>query len=957
MSCCKSSFFVAMASWSLVGLSLTPLQAQDDEPYLRRLSGMWMIEAVATSATQDDITSTTTDMSVPLPASWEVLVESAGSTHFRMTRQVEFGPEDPLADAEAVLGIWLGAGGTSSCRLLLDGHPQATFGEVDAPLPMGRPQLIRLDPELANRFSFELGFECQQPTFLPSHQRQQKPFGEVLLGDLGTLQQENEKRFLEATSQRFPWLTLPFFLLAVGAYHLHLFGRRQGSPEYLWFGFLAVDLALVVFFDGWATELPLPLAVSKRLLEAGSHGLLVLLLSFLGTFLARPKSRLIHIYQASHVFCALWVLLIPGYVWVLRSDFVRHLWGVPGWIYLASFLVVAIRRGRGEARLVSLGGLAVVISGLFAWLFHLSGASTGYGLLPWSFVLFTLTMATALARRFRKAHNEIDRLRLQLEEMVEDRTNELSAANDRLKAEIAERQLAEEAMRMLERAVEQSIDGVLVVDLEGRAQFVNQAWAQMHDCEVFEVLGQRLSAFHTPEQMSEEIEPRLQQVLAEGVFEGEVGHLRKDGQTFPAWTSISLLRDGPGEPVGFVAVGRDVSTARRAEDERHHLEQKIQHSRKLESLGNLASGLAHDYNNLLTGVLGNVSLLRRTLAPGVLLEKLSQVEAAAERAVDLTSQLRSYAGEDTLLLASEDTNSLLRRMGGELQRLVGGSAQIDFELSEDLPPALLDASQMRHLMRNLVSNAAEAISGSDGRIVVKTSIEKAGRGTFMDSVFDMGQPSGDYLCLSVEDNGMGIPEGIQHKIFDPFFSTRPSARGLGLAIVLGIVRTHGGAVRVLSSPGEGTGLSVLLPLTTTVDVCEESAKQETAWVGSGRILVVDDQELMREVSSSILEAQGFEVLTASTGTEAVHLFEENSSSIRLVLLDRTMPGMDGEEVLSNIRQIDPSTAVILMSGYKERDALRGLDPDHLSGFLAKPFRPSDLLRELKRALGAEESDR
>ncbi len=951
-----------------IATSACPGLAQEENPFVHGLAEGWQLEAITPDRLADPSpsrievgqpaqpapsASTSKTTTVGLPATWQDLVDLAGASDFRLSQRIEVDIDSPLATTSEDPALWLPAGGFSSCRLLRDGQLVADLGSRRSPMSFDRGWILGLDSIGGQTWAFELSFECSLPAFLPFYLRQRYVLGgePPRVGDLGVLAQMEKVRRLERSRKNLPWLLLPTFLLAVGAYHLRLFGLRQRSMEYLWFGFLAVDLAAVVFFDRWGPELSVASSISGRLLEAGGHGLLVLLVVFLEKFLAQPRSRVLSFYLKTHLFWILWVLLVPGYVWVLRTDALRRLWGLPGWIYLAVFLLVAVRRRRGEERVVCLGGLAVVISGLFAWLMHLFVGSSGYGLLPWSFVLFTLAMAFALARRFNRAHQEIDHLRKQLEEMVEDRTAELSVANERLKAEIAEQQLAEEAMQMLERAVEQSIDGILVVDLERRVQFANHAWAQMHGREVFELLGRDLSAFHTDSQLQDEIEPFLHKVIESGAGEGEVGHRRQDGTIFPAWTSFSLLRDAEGEPVGFIAVGRDVSADRRSEVEHQQLESKVQQSRKLESLGKLASGLAHDYNNLLTGVLGNVSLLRRNLQPGALLDRLQQVESAAERAVDLTSQLRSYAGEDTLLLAPVDTSALLRRMGGELQRLVGGSAELQLELETLLPHAHLDTAQIRHLIRNLVSNAAEAIDRPDGRIVIKTSVVQADRDLFLSSVFDTGQTAGPYFLLAIEDNGKGIEPAIQKKMFDPFFTTRASARGLGLAIVLGIVRAHGGAIRIRSQAGRGSVFSVLLPLASNPVAGTVAAKPEPTWVGSGRILVVDDEELMREVLSSILEAQGFEVLTAATGKQAIDLFERERSSILLVLLDRTMPGMSGEEVLARMRQIDANVTVVLMSGYKEKDAMVGFNPSHLRGFLAKPFRPVDLLRHVRRAVG------
>lgn len=937
-------WFVVMALGTVAGWA-------DEDIGLRPLDDSWQVRGQSMGEVPSETIRT-----VVLPTGWGELTSAAGASRFQLLQRLDL-PTSPLATASTHLALWVPYGGTISCTFFVDGQERGSLGTASSPRTLRRSAILPLGLTNPAAAQVELRFDCHRPHGMGRVLHDVGPFGgQLLLGDERRLLQWQEVRRLRAIQRSMPWLLLPAFLFTVGIYHVHLALRRRRLPEYLWFGFLAIDLALVTFFNGWSAFLPWPEQISDRLLEAGSHLLLVLLFSFFQAFLDRQPDKIIRGYQMSHAFWAIWVLLMPGYVWVLRTEDLRRLWGLPGWLYLAGLLVLTARRSVGETRWVSLGGLGVVISGLFVWLVHLFGAGKGFGVLPWSFLLFTVTLALALARKVQRANQALDNLRLQLEDMVDDRTTELSVANDQLKAEIAERQLAEEAMRMLERAVEQSIDGILVVDLEGSTQFANQAWAQMHGAEVFELLGQNLTAFHSPSQMERQVEPALEQVRRQGTFEGEIGHRRRDGDEFPTWTSISLLRDGAGDPVGFVSVGRDISASHRAETQRLMLEQKVQQSRKLESLGNLASGLAHDYNNLLTGVLGNVSLLHDSLPKGSLLDRLTQVEAAAERAVDLTSQLRSYAGEDTLLLTPVECDALLKRMTSELQRLMAGSADLQLEL-QPVPPIPLDASQVRRVIRNLVSNAAEATTGSGGLVTLRTSIIDSDHEICLAAMFEAGTLSGSYLCLQIEDNGKGMDEDVQAKMFDPFFTTRPSARGLGLAIVLGIVRAHGGAVHVASEAGVGTTISVLLPVLGEALVVSPEAEDSSVWQGTGHILVVDDEELMREVSSSILESQGFDVLTAAAGDEAVDLFKQHHDTIRLVLLDRTMPGMDGDVVLERIRQIDPTTAVLLMSGYKEKDALRGLDPGSLDGFLPKPFRPTDLLRELRRALDSRENVR
>ena len=513
---------------------------------------------------------------------------------------------------------------------------------------------------------------------------------------------------------------------------------------------------------------------------------------------------------------AVFVLVAPILGWILASDLIRWMWNLPGWLALAVLLARRVRGGLRETRLVGVGGAAVILAGGIEWSFHLLLWGSAMPWTLWAFGLFAATMALSLAQRFERAHGELDGLRYQLEQMVSDRSSELSVANSRLKSEIAERRLAEEAMRMLERAVEQSIDGIVVTDLEGRVQFANEAWAHMHGEEVTQSLGRHWRRFHSPQQFKEELEPALEKVLEEGAFDGEVGHRRRNGTEFPTWTSITLLKDPEDGQVGFVVVGRDITGRRLAEEERDRLKSKVQESKKLKSLGDLAAGIAHDYNNLLTGVLGNVDLLLRVLPQGSAAhEKIHHIEEAAERVVDLTSHLLTYAGEDAVVMEPLDLNSLLVEAEPQLSRLVMPAGRLELDLSQGLPTIQGDSAQLLRMVRNLVSNGAAALS-EGGSVVVRTEGVELSREELVSSYLEEGHAPGSYVRLAVVDTGQGIDETTRRRMFDPFFSTRPSARGLGLATVLGAVRVHRGVIRVDSVPGRGSIFEVLLPVGVAV---------------------------------------------------------------------------------------------------------------------------------------------
>jgi len=391
---------------------------------------------------------------------------------------------------------------------------------------------------------------------------------------------------------------------------------------------------------------------------------------------------------------------------------------------------------------------------------------------------------------------------------------------------------------------------------------------------------------------------------------------------------------------------KDITDNVAAERHRGLLESKLLDAQKLESLGILAGGVAHDFNNLLTGILGNVSLMRLELpVSSALCEHVDQIEAVTIRAADLCRQLLAYSGKGRFVVRPLDLSEIARQTAPLLQLSVGRNATLRLDLSDELPPVEADATQMRQVLINLVVNAAEALGERSGVIGVSSGLIHA-KGEYLRKTFLAPElADGNYVFVEVSDNGCGMGHDTQAKIFDPFFSTKFTGRGLGLSAVLGIVRGHKGAIKVYSELGRGTTIKLLFPALGDkgARVAPAAAAQATLQ-RRGTVLVVDDEEVVRGVTSRILGSYGFDVIVASDGREGVARFSERRQEIVAILMDLTMPKMDGVDAFREIRALDERIPVLLMSGYNEQDAVMRFAGKGLAGFLQKPF-TVEMLRE------------
>ncbi len=420
----------------------------------------------------------------------------------------------------------------------------------------------------------------------------------------------------------------------------------------------------------------------------------------------------------------------------------------------------------------------------------------------------------------------------------------------------------------------------------------------------------------------------------------------EDGVSLNLLGDAVPLLDEDGRSRGAVGVLSDVTELKRAEA-------RLREAQKLESLGLLAGGVAHDFNNLLVGVIGNASLAQEMLPPeheaG---ELLSGVLKAGEQAAHLTRQMLAYAGKGKFLVEALDISTLIPDMSILVRPSIPKKTALQFDLKQDLPPILADRGQVQQVFMNLALNAAEAIGSREGTITVRTGVENVNaRYVQLHSEAEGLQP-GKYVCLEVRDTGCGMDEATRARIFDPFFTTKFTGRGLGLAAVAGIVRGHKGAIAVTSAPGKGSCFTVLFPSAARDSEEPAVAAGKPMSRGAGVVLVVDDEPIVLEMAKKALERQGYTVLAADGGQAAIELLRSRpGEDVSLVVLDQSMPNMNGEEVLPELRKLRPEVKVVMSSGYSESETMLLIKGQRVSGFIQKPYTAAGLAEKVKRCLG------
>ena len=508
------------------------------------------------------------------------------------------------------------------------------------------------------------------------------------------------------------------------------------------------------------------------------------------------------------------------------------------------------------------------------------------------------------------------------------------------KAEMALRE-SEEAYRAL---ADNSPDNIDRIDKEYRHLYINRAAATMIGLLPEAIIGRTNREMGVPEPFVGMWEERVRKVF-------ETGQPLEVEDSFPTARGLRYYetrcvaeRAQDGTVMSVLAVSRDTT-------ERKETERRLREGQKLESLGLLAGGVAHDFNNLLVGVIGNASLAQEMLPPDhPVADLLAAVLKTGEQAAHLTRQMLAYSGKGKFLVEPLNLSALIPDMCGLVRPSISKKIELRLDLEEDLPGVEADRGQLQQVFMNLAINAAEAI-GSEGLITVGTGVQDVDEPYLRLHPELAALASGRYVCLDVRDTGCGMDEATKAKIFDPFFSTKFTGRGLGLAAVSGILRGHKSGITVSSAPGKGSCFTVLFPAITRATGKGQVVGREASLQGTGTVLVVDDEQVVRELARRALERHGYTVLMADGGASAIDVFKRHPGEISLVVLDLSMPNMSGEEVLPELRKIRPEVKVVVSSGYSESEAMPLFEGQRVSGFVQKPYTSKAIAEKVKDCLG------
>ncbi len=522
-----------------------------------------------------------------------------------------------------------------------------------------------------------------------------------------------------------------------------------------------------------------------------------------------------------------------------------------------------------------------------------------------------------------------------IERIVQERTRQLRASEARL-----------------QDILDHSPALIFLKDLEGRFLLCNEAFAKYSRRPREEIVGRKDEDFVSAEK-ARHFQAMDAEVLTAGrpvVFETKRGE-ESDGTAY--LSHRFPLFDEQGRAYAICGIATDITDRQAAEEQKRLLERKLLEAQKLESLGVLAGGVAHDFNNILTSILGNASLASLDLPENHKVRRqLAQIERAAQRAADLCSQMLAYAGRATVLTAPVNLSELIRDTAALLEISVGKRVRLDLQLDDQTPAVLGDATQLRQIVMNLVINAADAMGQrADGIVSVRTATRDLAAAFFEEAIHSPKRSAGRYVTLEVSDNGSGMPPEVLARIFEPFFTTKFSGRGLGLAAVLGIVQSHGGALFVESAPGKGTTFRLFLPATQAQAVGTRAPFAPIPGSLRGTVLVVDDEESVRLVGMQALTMLGVTALGAADGQAAIELLRNHTGSLDLVLLDLTMPGLSGDETLRRLREIRPDLRAVIMSGFSEGEIMQRCADLGIAGYLPKPFDVASLTAKVQPLLG------
>jgi len=516
-------------------------------------------------------------------------------------------------------------------------------------------------------------------------------------------------------------------------------------------------------------------------------------------------------------------------------------------------------------------------------------------------------------------------------------------AYDGVIKDITERRKAEESVHKLSQAVEQSPVSIVITDVKGNIEFVNRWFTQVTGYEAAEVLGKNPRVLKSGETPPERYKELWGTITGGRVWEGEFHNKKKNGELFWEHAAISPIRDRDGTIAHFLGIKEDIT-------EQKKLEEQLRQAQKMEAIGQLAGGVAHDFNNILTTITGYASLLEMSItSDATLREYATEITVASERGANLTQSLLAFSRKQEPSLAAVDLNDQIRSSHKVLSRLVGEDIDLVLDLDREETVVEADKGQLQQVLMNLASNARDAMpNGGTLRIATRTDTI----GSDHQERYALEGP-GKYVVLSVTDTGSGMEKAVRSRIFEPFYTTKGVGKGtgLGLSIVYGIVSKHRGLITVDSERGKGTTFSIYLPLSER-SACGRKASEDLSFAAAGNrtILVVEDEEPVRRVLRLTLEVYGYRVIEAVDGDDAVRVFREHADEVTLVLCDLVMPKKNGRQACEEMMKIRPDVKTIFMSGYtKDIFDQKGISETDIT-LLVKPISPKELARKISEAL-------
>jgi two-component system cell cycle sensor histidine kinase/response regulator CckA len=551
----------------------------------------------------------------------------------------------------------------------------------------------------------------------------------------------------------------------------------------------------------------------------------------------------------------------------------------------------------------------------------------------------------------RRSEEKLKESSERLEEMVEERSVELMKANEQLEQKIEERKQSEEALRESEERFRNVYETApLAFVVWGKNTRVND-WNKKAE-EIFGwskevVVGHNFFDFLIPEKDRPQVENVVDSLLKGDLLSHSINeNLTKEGKIITCEWNNSALHDDDGNIIGAISLGLDITDRKQTEEERQILEAQLQQTQKMDAIATLAGGIAHQFNNALYAITGNIEFLEMDLSNDENIIKYTEpMKVSTKRMVNLSDQLLAYARGGKYQPKIISTNQILEDTVHLLKHLIDPVIRVEMDFSKETLNIKADLTQMQMILSAVLINSSEAIEG-EGRIRITTSMEN------VDEEFVKHHPNlklGHYVCLTIDDDGKGMNEETQSRIFEPFFTTKFEGRGLGMASAYGIVKNHDGWISVYSELGVGTVIRIYLP---AIDVQVKAVEMPKVGLvkDAGTILLIEDEEIIIDVSRSMLERLGYHVIVAKDGTEAVNLVKTFEGDIALALLDIKLPDMEGGKVYLLIKDIRPNLKVIVCSGYSIEGPAQDILDAGAQGFIQKPFSLERLSVKLKEVL-------